>query len=124
MDRLAKLDKDELARGMRAAFERTMAEVAAAVNAAPDGHLINASEERCRDVLGEFRRLAYETAVQMRVEATEADPAFSPGEPRAPRPGEPDRADGLRAGPGQPPAVRQPGRRRRRRRRRDRRAGR
>ena len=78
MDRLAKLDKDQLILRMRAAFERTMAEVTQSVNDAPDGHLINASEERCRDVLGEFRRLAYETAVQMRVEVTEADPSFSP----------------------------------------------
>ena len=111
MDRLAKLDKDELVRRVRAAFETAMGEVAAAVNDAPDGRLIDGSEERCRDALGEFRRLAYETAVQMRVEATEADPAFPPGGPRAARPGEPDGADGLRAGAGQPPAVREPGRR-------------
>jgi hypothetical protein len=78
MDRLAKLDKEELILRMRAEFEKTMAEVAQAVNAAADGHLIDGSEERCRDVLGEFRRLSYETAVQMRVEATESDPSFSP----------------------------------------------
>ena len=81
MDGLRKLDGEELIRRMRAEFEKTMAEVAEAVNAAPDGHLIDASEERCRDVLGELRRRAYETAVQMRIEATEADVAFSPGEP-------------------------------------------
>jgi hypothetical protein len=80
MERLAKFDGDELGRRMRAKFEQTMAEVAQAVNEAPEGHLIDGSEERCRDVLGEFRRAAYETAVQMRVEATEASPAFSPGE--------------------------------------------
>lgn len=78
MDRLEKIDSVELRRRMREAFERTMDDVAQSVNDARDGHWINDSEERCRDVLGEFRRLAYETAVQMRVEATEADPAFSP----------------------------------------------
>jgi hypothetical protein len=78
MDGLAKISKEELIRRMRAEFEKTMAEVTAAVNDAPDGHLIDGSEERCRDVLGEFRRQAYETAVQMRVEATEGDPSFSP----------------------------------------------
>lgn len=113
MDRLSQIDKDELIQRMRSEFERTMAEVTQAVNGALDGHLINGSEERCRDVLGEFRRLAYETAVQMRVEATEADPSFSPGKPGAPRPGQPDDADLLRADPGAPPAVRQPGRRHR-----------
>lgn len=110
MDRLSQIDKDELIRRMRAEFERAMAQVTQAVNGAPDGHLINGSEERCRDVLGEFRRLAYETAVQMRVEATEADPSFSPGEPGASRSGLPDGADLLRADPGAPPPVRQPGR--------------
>jgi hypothetical protein len=80
MDRLSKMDKDELIKRMRTKFEQTMAEVAQAVNNAADGHLIDGSEERCRDVLGEFRRAAYETAVQMRVEATQSSPAFSPGE--------------------------------------------
>jgi len=79
MDRLAKIDVSELRRRTREAFERTMDDVVESINDARDGYLINDSEERCRDVLGEFRRLAYETAVQMRVEATEADPAFSPG---------------------------------------------
>ena len=78
MDRLAKISTDALIQRMRAEFEKTMTEVVAAVNDARDGHLIDGSEERCRDALGEFRRRAYETAVQMRVEATEADPSFSP----------------------------------------------
>ena len=80
MDRLAKMDKGELIRRMRAKFEESMVQIAQAVNDAPDGHLIDGSEERCRDVLGELRRMAYEMAVQMRVEATEASPDFSPGE--------------------------------------------
>lgn len=80
MDRLSKMDGDELVRRMRADFERTMLEVADAVNEAPDGHLIDGSEERVRDLLGDFRRRAFETAAQMRVEATEASAAFSPGE--------------------------------------------
>jgi hypothetical protein len=88
MDRLAKIDAEELQRRMRAAFEQTMKDVAQSINGARDGHLINDSEERCRDVLGEFRRLAYETAAQMRVEATEADPAFSPGGSALPRRGQ------------------------------------
>lgn len=78
MDRLSKLDRDELVRRMRADFERTMLAVADAVNAAPDGHLIDGSEEPVRDLLGEFRRRAFQMAAQMRVEATEGSPAFSP----------------------------------------------
>jgi hypothetical protein len=83
MERLAKIEKAELIRRMRAKFEESMAQVTEAVNDAPTGHLIDGSEERCRDVLGEFRRVAYETAVQLRIEATDTSPDFSPGEPRA-----------------------------------------
>ena len=80
MDRLLKLDRDELVRRMREDFERTMRQVADAVNDAPEGRLIDGSEERVRDLLGDFRRRAFETAAQMRVEATEGSAAFSPGE--------------------------------------------
>jgi hypothetical protein len=77
MDRLSKMDREELIRRMREDFERTMLQVADAVNAAPDGHLIDGSEEQVRDLLGDFRRRAFETAAQLRVEATEGSAAFS-----------------------------------------------
>jgi hypothetical protein len=83
MDGLTKLNRDELVRRMRSDFEATMLKVADAVNDAPEGHLIDCSEEQVRDLLGDFRRRAFETAAQMRVEATESSPAFSPGEPAA-----------------------------------------
>ncbi len=81
MDRLCQLDRDELVCRMRADFEQTLLRVADAVNAAADGHLIDGSEEQVRDLLGDFRQRAYQMALQMRVEATEASPDFSPGEP-------------------------------------------
>lgn len=83
MDRLSKLDRDQLVRQMREDFEATMLKVADAVNDAPEGHLIDGSEEQVRDLLGEFRRRAFQMAAQMRVEATEGSPAFSPGQERA-----------------------------------------
>ena len=87
MDGLAKMEREELVRRMRQDFEDTMRQVADAVNDAPDGHLIDGSEERVRDLLGEFRRRAFEAAAQMRVEATEGSAAFSPGEAGAGEPG-------------------------------------
>ena len=78
MDRLAKIDKDELVQQMRAEFEATMERVAKAVNAAPDGHLIDGSDGACRDALMAFMRVTYEKALQMRVDATEQAVAFSP----------------------------------------------
>ncbi len=110
MDGLAKIDRDELVRRMRADFEQTLRQVADAVNDAPDGHLIDGSEERVRDLMGEFRRRSFEAAAQMRVEATEASPAFPPGGARAGEPGAGGAVDAQRAGAGgaAPPAVRAP----------------
>jgi hypothetical protein len=107
MDGLGKLDREALIRRMRADFEKTLGEVADAVNAAPDGHLIDGSEEQVRDLLGEFRRRAMETAVQMRVEATEASPDFSPGEAgdAASRGGDAVDAQLRGSGGASPPAV-------------------
>lgn len=78
MDGLAKIDREELIRRMRDEFEKTMREVADAVNGAADGHLIDGSEERVRELLGVFRQRSFQTAAQMRVEATEASADFSP----------------------------------------------
>ena len=78
MDRLEKINKDEFIRQMQAEFVATMNAVAEAVNAAKDGQLINGSEEACREALGEFRRKAYEKAVQMRISATGNSVAFPP----------------------------------------------
>lgn len=75
-----KLDLDEYRKKMREAFEQTMNQVADAVNNARRGRWIRDSEEKARDVLEEFRRVAFETAVQMRIDAAEA--AFSPSEER------------------------------------------
>jgi hypothetical protein len=108
MDGLAKIDREELVRRMREDFERTVREVADAVNDAPDGHLIDGSEERVRDLLGEFRRRTFQAAAQMRVEAMEASADFPPGEAGAGEPGAGGAVDAELRGPGgaAPPAVR------------------
>jgi alkanesulfonate monooxygenase SsuD/methylene tetrahydromethanopterin reductase-like flavin-dependent oxidoreductase (luciferase family) len=82
MERLPKLVAQELVDRMRGEFEQLMTQVAQAVNDAPQGRVIVGSEEQVRDLLGEFRRLTFQTALQMRVDAAEA--AFSPGGPRNP----------------------------------------
>lgn len=77
MDGQPKLGTCELIERMRGEFERIMTEVAQAVNDAPHGRVIVQSEEKVRDLLGEFRRKTFQTALQLRVDAAEA--AFSPG---------------------------------------------
>jgi hypothetical protein len=61
---------------MRLEIEETLGQVADAVNGAPPGRVISASEEKVRDLFAALRLKAYERAVQMRVDAAEA--AFPP----------------------------------------------
>lgn len=78
MDRLLQMDKARYVAEMRAEMERVLSEVADAVNAAPDGKVIAASEWQVHDLMEELRRVAYEKALQMRIDSTEG--AFSPSE--------------------------------------------
>ncbi len=50
-----------------------MRSVAGAVNGVAEGHLINASEKKVRSVLTAFRAKAFQQALQMRINAAEAD---------------------------------------------------
>jgi len=77
---LPKLDRQAYEEQMRAEFERALREVADAVDGAPQGRVIRDSEEKARDALDRFRRLAYEKAIQMKVNAAEA--AFPPSPQR------------------------------------------
>lgn len=61
---------------MEADVRQYLSSVMQSVNAAPDGAWIADSEEQVRELSAEFRRKAFETAVQMRVDAAEA--AFPP----------------------------------------------
>ena len=70
------LSAEELLEQLRGPFEQLCREVATAVNDAPAGAVINASEEKVRDLLARFRLLTYQTAVQLRTDAAQA--AFPP----------------------------------------------
>jgi hypothetical protein len=80
MDRLLTMDKDAFVSRMQEEMRRLLDGVADAVNGAPTGNVINGSEMQVRDLMGEFRRKAFETAVQMRIDSTES--SFSPSEGR------------------------------------------
>ena len=76
MDRQPQLSPEALREHLRADFERLCQQVADAVNQAPPGQVINASEEKVRHLLARFRTATYQTAVQLRLEAAQA--AFPP----------------------------------------------
>lgn len=77
---LPKLDRKAYENQMHAEIERVLQKVADAVDNAPRGRVIRDSEEKARDALDRFRRVAYERAVQMKVNAAEA--AFPPSKQR------------------------------------------
>jgi hypothetical protein len=70
------LSADALLDQLRGRFEQLCQDVTAAVNGAPAGQVINASEEKVRDLLAHFRQATFEAAVQLRLDAAQA--AFSP----------------------------------------------
>ena len=67
---------DSLLDQLRGRFQQLCQDVAAAVNAAPAGQVINHSEEKVRDLLAVFRQATFETAIQLRTDAAQA--AFPP----------------------------------------------
>ena len=75
------LSADALLNQLRGRFEQLCQDVAAAVNRAPAGQVINASEEQVRDLLADFRQATYQAALQLRTDAAQA--AFSPSAPPA-----------------------------------------
>ena len=80
MDGRAQVDVEAYLREMHEEMERTLRRVVRAVNAAADGAWVNGSEMEVRDVMGDLRLVAYQMAVQLRMQAAEG--AFSPGGPR------------------------------------------
>ncbi len=76
MDRLIQVDREQLAAQLREEMEQTLARVMDAVNAAPDGRLIEASEGPVYDLMKDLERRVFEKALQMRVDSTES--TFSP----------------------------------------------
>ena len=72
------MDREKFKQRMRAELEVLMEETADAVDNAPAGRIIRDSEEKVRDLFGEFRRRAFEAAMQAKVDAAEA--AFPPSE--------------------------------------------
>jgi hypothetical protein len=76
METQPQLSAQDLVAQMRGPFEKLCAEVAAAVNEAPAGQVINQSEEKVRILLADFRQATYQAAVQLRLDAAQA--AFPP----------------------------------------------
>jgi hypothetical protein len=80
---LPKVDRASLVKELLVEAERTVNEVADAVDDAPVGRVIRDSEEPARDALDRFRQIVYERVLQAKVDAAEA--AFPPSAQRSDR---------------------------------------
>lgn len=78
MESVPKLDRNTLRAALLAEFDRTVSEVADAIDEAPAGRIIRDREEKARDCLDRFRQVVYEKALQGKIDAAEA--AFSPSD--------------------------------------------
>jgi hypothetical protein len=60
------ITKEQLKQALSGDFDRLLDEVVEAVNQAKPGHIIDDSEEPVRDAAGEFRRMLFEKALELR----------------------------------------------------------
>ena len=84
MESTPKMSRDEFVEQMRKKMEEALGRVADAINEAPPGQIISGSEAQVRDLFADLRKQAFETGLQMRVDAAEA--AFPPSEGPGHRP--------------------------------------
>lgn len=71
----SEISREQLKQALSGDFERLLDEVVEAVNKAKPGHIIDESEEPVRDAAGQFRRMLFEKALELRSQRE----AFSPG---------------------------------------------
>jgi hypothetical protein len=70
-EHLPPLDAQEFVEALRDRVEQTLRGMAAAINAAPGGAIVDASEERIAELLGELWADALALGVQMRLDAAD-----------------------------------------------------
>jgi len=80
MEPMPQFDRAAYVVALRERVEAVLGQVADAINTAPDGYVIAASEMTVFHLFADLREHAYEAGIQMRSDAAEA--AFSPSEGR------------------------------------------
>lgn len=70
------ISEEQLKEAMQSAYNEFITGTVNALNTARDGKIIPDSELPVRDLAAEFRKKAYEKAIELKVQA--ADAAFSP----------------------------------------------
>ena len=78
MEPMPPLDRAADVAALRVQVEAVLGRVADAINTAPDGYVIAASERTVFHLFADLRKTAYEAGIPMRTDA--ADAAFSPSD--------------------------------------------
>lgn len=80
MERLPDITAEQLIAATHERYLKLMADIAAAMNKARPGHMIDDPDREVNDLCKQFQSWLFETAGQTKTDAAEA--AFSPGGPR------------------------------------------
>jgi hypothetical protein len=72
------MDRDALKRELTAEFQQSLGQAMDAVERAPDGSWISASEWEIRELFQKLSARAYERILQAKLDAAETSGAFSP----------------------------------------------
>lgn len=75
-----KISKKQLKQALSADIERLLDDVVEAVNTAKPGSIIDDSEEPVRDAAGQFRRMLFEKALELRSQSEAFSPSGQPSQ--------------------------------------------
>ena len=75
----SKITKKQLKQTLSVDIERLLDEVVEAMNTAKPGSIIDDSEEPVRDAAGQFRRMLFEKALELRGQSEAFSPSGQPG---------------------------------------------
>ncbi len=76
----SKITKKQLKQTLSVDIERLLDEVVDAMNTAKPGSIIDDSEEPVRDAAGQFRRMLFEKALELRCQSEAFSPSGQPGQ--------------------------------------------
>jgi hypothetical protein len=76
----SKITKKQLKQTLSVDIERLLDEVVEAMNTAKPGSIIDDSEEPVRDAAGQFRRMLFEKALELRCQSEAFSPSGQPGQ--------------------------------------------
>ena len=76
----SKITKKQLKQTLSVDIDRLLDEVVEAMNTAKPGSIIDDSEEPVRDAAGQFRRMLFEKALELRSQSEAFSPSGQPGQ--------------------------------------------